>query len=256
MPTMRPFPIPMPPRPAELRLLLLLLLIALPFATPANDAVLPAYSAEYEVIRNGKTLGSSRAALSRQGAQWRFATDTTGDRGMAALLGFRIDQHVDFRWHDGMPQPVASLYDQQATVGSRRVEVQYDWTANRYRLVDRKGEHAHPLVPGTIDRYGSGIFIAAKLASGAREFVLPVAYPDGVREWRFRSTGSERVQTPAGTVDALRVERVRDDDRTTVSWHDPARHFVAVRLVQTEDGDTTETRLRSFRITPAVAPQP
>lgn len=225
----------------------LLCLVALCAPLQAQDAPLAPYTAEYDVIRNGKTLGSSRVSLSRDGSNWRYDADTTGDRGMASLLGLKITQRMDFTWKDAMPQPATSDYDQQATLGSRTVNVRYDWAARSYRLTDRKGEHRHAIVDGISDRYGSGVSIAAKLAGGATDFTLPVAHADGIRDWRFRVAGRETVDTPSGPVDAVKVERVRDDaDRTTISWHDPARDFLAVRLMQEEDGDTTETRLRSW----------
>lgn len=212
-----------------------------------QDAPLTPYRAEYDVYRNGKLLGSSRIELVRDGDTWRYGGDTTGDRGMASFLGVKIAQDLEFRWRDGLPQPIRSNYRQDAAITNRTVNVSYDWNTGRYRLVDRKGEHDHPLQPGTADRYGSGISIAAKLAQGATDFSLPIAYPDGVRQWRFRAVGKETVTTPAGTVQALKIERVRDDDdRTTVSWHDPARNYAIVRLIQEEDGDTTETQLQSY----------
>lgn len=213
----------------------------------AQDAPLASYQSEYDVYRNGKLLGSSRIELVRDGDTWRYGGDTTGDRGMASFLGVKITQDLEFRWHDGLPQPIHSSYHQEAAITSRRVDVNYDWTAGRYHLVDRKGEHDHPLQPETADRYGSGVSIAAKLAQDATDFSLPVAYPDGVRQWRFRVIGREMVNTPAGDVQALKIERIGDDDdRTTVSWHDPARGYIIVRLIQEEDGDSTEMRLRSY----------
>jgi hypothetical protein len=230
-------------------LALLLALVAGIGGVGARDAPLAPFSAEYEVQRNGKAIGSSTMALSREGDGWTYRSVTQGERGMAALVGLRIEQSTDFAWHDRLPRPIRSRYRQQATLGNRSVEVDYDWSAGRYRLVDRKGEHAHALVPGTVDRYGSGVAVAARLAAGERDFTLKVAYPDGVRDWRFQVTGSEAVTTPAGAVEAIRVERVRDpgdDDRSTVSWHDPQRGFIAVRMQQVEDGDSIESTLRSF----------
>ncbi len=225
----------------------LLCLAAMSSALMAQDAPLKAFNAEYDVIRNGKTLGSSRVSLSRDGDTWQYNADTTGDRGMASLLGLKITQRMDFTWVDGMPRPSISDYDQKATLGNRTVAVRYDWTAGQYHLTDRKGAHDHPLVDGAADRYGSGVFIAAKLAAGETDFTLRVAHADGLRDWRFRVAGTETVDTPSGSVTAVKVERVRDDDdRRTISWHDPARDYLAVRLLQDEDGDTTETRLRTW----------
>jgi hypothetical protein len=241
-------PAPGPRRLARSLAALLALCAGAP-AVLAQDAPLAPFSAEYEVRRNDKAVGSSTMRLQRQGDDWTYVATTTGERGMASLVGLRIEQSMEFGWQGGLPRPTRSRYQQEATLGNRSVDVDYDWSGGRYRLVDRKGEHAHALVPGTVDRYGSGVAVAARLAAGEREFTLKVAYPDGVRDWRFQATGTESVTTPAGTVEALRVERVReegDDDRSTVSWHDPQRGFIAVRMRQTEDGDSTETLLRSF----------
>lgn len=225
----------------------LLCLTAMSSALMAQDAPLKPYSAEYDVIRNGKTLGSSRVSLVRDGDAWRYDADTTGDRGMASLLGLKITQRMEFTWFDGVPRPLTSDYDQQATLGSRNVKVRYDWVTGTYHLTDRKGDYDHALVDGAADRYGSGIFIAAKLAAGETDFTLPVAHADGLRDWRFRVAGTETVETPSGSVAAIKVERIRDDnDRQTTSWHDPARDYLTVRLLQNEDGDSTETRLRRW----------
>lgn len=230
------------------RLLACALPVLAQFTSPALAEVPVApFKAEYEVLRNGRSLGSSRIELSDLGdGIWRWRADTTGDRGMAALVGLRIDQVMRFRWQEGLPQPIESRYTQRATFGNREVDVQYDWQAMRYRLRDRKGEHDHALAEGASDRYGSGVALVALLAAGRQDFELDVAYPDGLRRWRFRVAGEETVETPSGAVRAVRVERVRDgdDDRSTVSWHDPRRGFLMVRMVQVEDGDSTESRLR------------
>jgi len=226
-------------------------LAQLPAPALAEVPVTP-FKAEYEVLRNGRSLGSSRIELSDLGdGTWRWRADTTGDRGMASLVGLRIDQDMRFRWHEGLPRPLDSRFTQRATFGNREVSVRYDWQALRYRLRDRKGEHEHALAEGASDRYGSGVALVAHLVAGREDFELDVAYPDGLRRWRFRVAGEEAVETPSGTVRARRVERVRDaddDDRSTVSWHDPQRGFLMVRMVQIEDGDSTETRLRSLTL--------
>ncbi len=211
----------------------------------ADNAPLQPFDAQYEVLRNGKPLGSSRTTLSKTGDQWRFHSEVVGERGMAALAGFKLTQTMDFHWHEGRPRPLRSRYDQQATLGSRKVDVDYDWSGNSYRLVDRKGEHRHGLTDETVDRYGSPVALAARLAAGETDFTLMVAYPDGPREWRFKVTGEETVTVPAGTFRTVRVERIRDDDdRHTTSWHAPERNYLAVRTLQDEDGTTLESRLR------------
>lgn len=234
--------------PTPTVLLTSLLLSATAVTALANDAPLAPYHADYEVLRNGKAIGSSRSHLERNGDTWTWRSNTAGERGMAWMVGLKVDQTMTFRWLDGLPQPLRSTYEQQATLGNRSVEANYDWTTGRYQLRDRKGNHTHVLADGATDRYGSGVSVAAMLARGETDFVLKVAHADGLRDWRFRVTGEETVETAEGAVRTLRVERVReDDDRSTVTWLDPARNYVVVRMLQVEDGDSTESRLRNYQ---------
>lgn len=218
-------------------------------APPARSAAMPltAYQAEYDVLRNERRVGSSDIGLQRQGQAWQFSSHTRGERGMASLVGFEARQQLRFDWHQGRIRPLHSVYDQKATLSSRRIEVHYDWAQGRYRLSDRRGDHSHALPAGTADRHGSAITIAAHLAAGKRDFSFSVPYPDGLRQWRFKVTGEEAVTVPAGTFQTLRVERIRQDsDRQTISWHAPELGHLAVRTLQIEDGTRTESRLREL----------
>ena len=234
--------------PTPIALLASLLSVTATAPVSADEAPpLAPYSADYEVLRNGKAIGSSSTRLQRDGDTWTWRTHTAGERGMAWMVGLKVEQSMDFRWLDGLPQPLRSSYRQQATLGNRSVEVNYDWSAQRYHLRDRKGEHHHSLQAGASDRYGSGVTVAALVARGETAFSIPVAHADGLRDWRFRVAGEETLDTADGPVRTLRVERVRDDDdRSTITWIDPARNHVIVRMLQVEDGDRTETRLRSY----------
>lgn len=230
------------------RTLLASLMVMACASMAAADAPVAPYSADYEVLRNGKAVGSSSTHLERNGDTWTWRSHTAGERGMAWMVGLKVDQSMDFRWTDGTPQPLRSNYRQQATLGNRSVDVDYDWSAHRYRLRDRKGEHSHELEHGATDRYGSGINVAALLAHGERDFTLKVAHADGLRDWHFRVAGEETLDTSSGPVRTLRIERIRDDDdRSTTTWVDPDRNYVVVRMLQVEDGDRTESRLRHYQ---------
>ena len=45
-------------------------------------------------------------------------------------------------------------------------------------------------------------------------------YPEGLRQWRFKVTGEEAVTVPAGTFQALRVERIRESDAAVIDTLD------------------------------------
>lgn len=229
---------------------LLLLAAGIAPATAQQTGEPRPFEVEYEVLRNGRAIGSSRLQLRRDGDTWRYDSHTAGERGMASLIGLRVRQHTQLIWHEGRPRPLRSSYEQDATLSSRRIEIRYDWDAGQYRLTNRKGEHRFALVDGAVDRYSASLAIGQHLADGERDFIVHVADADGVRGWRFHAVGEETVDTPAGAIRALKVERIRDDERSITSWHDPQRGYLAVRLMQREDGNTIESRLRQYRSEP------
>lgn len=67
-----------------------------------------------------------------------------------------------------------------------------------------------------------------------------------LKEYTFRVIGQERVETPAGTFNAVKATRVRDDDeRVTHFWMVPEYEFMLVRFEQQEkDGDGFKLMLK------------
>jgi hypothetical protein len=99
-----------------------------------------------------------------------------------------------------------------------------------------------PLETGMIDRLAMQIAIQNWVVSragkpGPEEFAVTKVEDERAKVYRFRIVAREQVQTPAGTFDTVRVERVNDKKKTTVFWLAPARNYMAVRVQQTKDGD-------------------
>lgn len=59
---------------------------------------------------------------------------------------------------------------------------------------------------------------------------------DRIKTYRFAISGQEKVETPAGTFEALRVNRVDDPNRPYHYWFAPARDYIPVKLEHLKKG--------------------
>lgn len=227
-------------------LLALLLAIATGVAV-ADDAAPAPFERRYEVLRNGKPLGDATLTLRRIDAEtWSFTTRIRGTRGLAGLAGASVEEHSEFTWHDGRPQLLRYRYHQDVAFRTRERTLALGADG---RIDSRDGDRRHDLAfePGTMDRHAVVVAMRADLARGARgELRYRVANRDDVEWQRYRIGNAERIEAPGGALEALRVERVRENPgRTTTSWLAPALGWLPVRIVQREaDGETIEMRLR------------
>jgi hypothetical protein len=78
------------------------------------------------------------------------------------------------------------------------------------------------------------------LDQGRHDVSYTVADGGTLKEYRYRVTGKETLELPAGTFRTVRVARLRKDiDQETIIWFAPALHFLPVRIWR-RDGDDEE----------------
>ena len=232
-----------------LRLAAAALLAAVPLLAAA--AAPPAYTARYEVRRNGDALGTATVAFQRlPNGRYQLVTDTVGSEGLAAIAGVSVNERSVLRW-DGAPETIAYDFRQKLGWKSKTRSLQVDAAARRINGTDKDRPYSAAYEPGVLDRHAVVVALMADLAGG-RTGTLEYRVPDreGVENWTYRTGGTEQVQTAMGAQRALRVERVRasGNGRSTTLWLGADRNYVPLRLLQREpDGETIEMRIVSLR---------
>ena len=215
-------------------------------ATASVEPIAP-FEARYEVHRGGKLAGEARMALiALDGDRREWTTRTRGTRGMAALAGLEIDERTLFRWADGLPALVEWWYDQRAAWTSRKRSLRVDAATGTIAAFDGKRLHTLAHAAGTIDVHATPLALGAALARGARDATFRVATRDEIEMQRWARVGTERVESGLGTVDAVRMRRVRDAGETRVSemWLAPSLGHLVVRARHDDrEGGRIELRL-------------
>lgn len=64
----------------------------------------------------------------------------------------------------------------------------------------------------------------------------------------FKKAGTSKINTPAGTYDAVRIDRVHDDKgRATSFWLAPSLNYLPIKVAQTNDGVTMTMTLSQLK---------
>ena len=213
--------------------------------TGSGAASLKPLTATYSVVRDGKPIGDANYSLvANPDGTWTLRSQTRGSAGMAKLLGLDVREESTFRWTDGKPQGLHYDYRQDAAIKSKRRQIDFDWQAQQASVRDNGKNFAYAIPAGTIDRSTVAVALGQAVAAGARDTALPVAAKDHVEQQTFTARGEEKISVPAGSFNAMRVERT-DAAGKARSWYAPSVTTLPLRVEQLQgDGSTIVMELK------------
>ena len=120
---------------------------------------------------------------------------------------------------------------------AKKADLDFDWTAKMVTGTDRGDAVKIPLNRGMVDKSTYQLALQHDVAAGKKTMSYQVVDDGEVETYDFRVLGTEKVDTKAGKIDAIKVERVRDptqSKRTTVMWFAKDWDYLLVRLQQVE----------------------
>lgn len=149
-----------------------------------------------------------------------------------------IRETTVFDWQDCTPVSTRWAYTREGLGQKRRSVLQLDRAENIAvsRRGDRQREYA--IEQDTTDKLSQTLALQCLLEQGASESLVLDVADEREREQVTYAIGEEEwLETEAGRVRAVRVERVREADspRQTLLWFAPDYQHALVRLVQIED---------------------
>jgi len=178
----------------------------------------------YEIARNGLILAEVNQRLEHDGRSYRLSETWTG-KGVYALRGDAARSSQGAVVADGLrPQ---KFEDKRSGRDTQKAE--FDPTAKT----------------PTLQRQDRLSFIwTFAFSPPAGPVTVSVADGKNVTQYTYEPAGRERVKTPAGEFDALKLVRRRGNpqDRVAEIWLATDRNYVAVRLLVVEkDGTRLDT---------------
>lgn len=161
-------------------------------------------------------------------------------RFFADSLVASIDETSTFSSSDDKNlQPELYTYDRNGLGRDRTARITFDW-ANQKVINDINNNPWKMKIPlGTQDKVSFQVQLQRDLIAGKTEnLAYTIADGGKIKEYQFAIIGNERLKTPLGQVDTVKIKRTRkDSDRVTYAWMAPKFGYLLVRMQQEEDGD-------------------
>lgn len=217
----------------------LLVFMAIPLAAAQPIAPVP-YEARYEARAMGMKSSAYRT-LTLNNDVYQL------NHGLAvSVLGanlITVNERTEFRWQEQQAVPLQYHY-KQSGVRRRDERVAFDWPQNSAAMNRDGREQTQTLEAGYQDNLSFSAQMSADLLNKpelrAPETVLSYQILDARRleTQDYKVIGAERISTPAGELDTVKLERIRDSDsgRSTVIWLSAQHQYILAKLLQIESG--------------------
>jgi len=217
-------------------------LLAMLSVGPVHAAPAAKVEIAYEVQRNDSVIADVVARLAHDGRRYQLDETWTG-RGLYALRGVARRSSRGRVTADGLRPDAYS--DER---GSKSSAVRFDWITRTLTQVDKGASQERAMPSRPVDRL-TLVFGFAFAAPGNAVVQLDVVDGRGSSAVAYQSAGRERVVTPAGAFDALRLVKRRDgpQDRGTELWLAERHGLLPVRILVLEK-DGTRLDQRATRI--------
>jgi len=210
----------------------------------------PAYvEIEFELTRNGGSLAQITERLERSGDEYQL-TETWKGRGFYALLGSARRVSRGSLTANGL-RP-REFFDERS--GRDTARAWFDWQTQQVTMQYKGERKTEPMFPDTQDRLS--FLVALSLLPGrAQSTSFHIVDGKGLSHHKYQVLGRERLTTPAGEFDTVKVARLSEGERqeTAELWLAAELGYLPVRLlVVQEDG----TRLDQMAVRVSREPQP
>lgn len=198
----------------------------------------------YELTRNGSAIAEVVERL-EHGDGVYYLTETARGRALYALRGNIKRSSYGVVGEEGL-RPLEFVDER---TGRRTSRARFDWNARRL-VLESKGETQVIPLPDTAHDRLSYVLNFAFRPPGTGPFTVHVTDGRGVSTHVYDPAGLERMKTPAGEFDALKLSRrkANPQDRSTELWLAADRYYLPVRMTIIEK-DGTRIEQVATRIT-------
>lgn len=200
----------------------------------AQISPLAEYSAQYQASANGLAAEATRSL--RRTAENSYRLSNTLEASVLGQSLAKLEQSSEFELIDGRIQPQTYSY-QLSGVSRASHAIVYNWDAQRAISSEDDESWQLTLHDAVLDQlsFQAALRQAVRRNNGEQSsFTFELIDGDEIDSHEYRIVGSERLDTPLGALNTLKLERLRalNDERVTEFWLAEDWDFLLVRLEQ------------------------
>lgn len=197
----------------------------------------------FTLKRNGSPMAEVVERLEYAHGNYKL-TETWKGRGVYALLGTarRVSQGS---LADGALRP-REFFDQRS--GRDTARAWFDWKAQTLTMQYQGDKASEPLPPNAQDRL-SFLFALSLVPGKAESVSYSIADGKGLSRHIYKVVARERLRTPVGEFNTVKVAREGDGRESAELWLAAERGYVPVRLLVVEKDGTRYDQVAT-RISP------
>lgn len=212
--------------------------IANPALVLNEENLPPEFEARYEVYKNGIYIGEMQARLRKTGEKliYESVTDITG---IAALLLGKQVTHYSVLKRIGKNYRVLEFkHEVHGGNKNRNEHYVFDWNNNQANVQYRDRSAILSIPPYTFDSFSVQLLLMRKPEDENVENKFPVISKGRLKEYVYRLTSSERLETKLGKLMANKHVRQKSGSKNTThfGWYAESLHYVPVKLGKIENG--------------------
>ncbi|RMH18280.1 MAG: DUF3108 domain-containing protein [Gammaproteobacteria bacterium] len=217
----------------------------------AEENVLAPFEAEYLLKRGSFTVGSMHRRLYKDDKGYYIFESSARPRGLLSLFTSH-EIHEKSRWYFDQGKIISQRYEYIS--GSRKkrkastIEFHPDLSNARGTYKGRPWVITLPEKQPIYDRANYQLALVLDIRNKREPLDYLFIKKGKIKNYRFKRTGHENINTPAGHFRTTRIERVGDKRKTTI-WLARELNYMPVKLEQDdEDGAHYTLLLKSFHV--------
>lgn len=213
-----------------------------------SHAGLMAFEANYQLTKNQKLLGETYFQLLQKDDNWSYLSKTQAQKGLAGALGGQIDESSQFKYDHDKIYPLFTQYQQKVLFSKRLSTAQFDWKKLKVSGSHKKENWQEDLYQNTLDRLTINLQLMKDVAKADHPLDYRVQDKHHIRNWKFLRLGTDYIETPAGSFQAVHLKR--DDDnpkRETHLWLAPKLNYFPVRFKHREKKNWFQSDLTTLQ---------
>lgn len=200
------------------------------FLSTANASELTPFEASYSIEWQGGISFSGNAIrkLSKHNDSWRLETS-------ASSTFASLKESSEFTYSDQLT-PINYRFKRKVLGRSRNAKLDFDWATQQVTNDVQGQPWKMPIHPGVLDKLNVQLQLRLDIADGKKDFNYTVADGGHLKQYKFMIDGEERLNTPFGEYQTVRIKRIREpgNERQTSIWFAPELDYLMVQIHQKE----------------------